>query len=84
MNKGELAQAAGLKSYDAALPQDWLDDVVNRLMGVYTDSYMRQAERAKTYDIIARGTVWCYDTARMFGAPVALTDEANRLLSLLD
>jgi hypothetical protein len=77
--KGEAAQAAGLKVYDTALPQDWLDDVVNRLA-----PFGPQPARTQIYETIRIGTVWCYDTARVFGAPVALTDEANRLLSLLD
>jgi len=80
MNKDELAQAAGLKSYDNALPQMWLDSIVNQL-APFSE---RPDARTKIYDIIREGVVWSYDSATIFGAPVALTDEANRLLSLLD
>lgn len=81
LTKGEAARAAGLKVFDTALPQDWLYDTVDALaVGYKRGSPIWNA----TYDAILSGTVWSYDTARAFGAPVGLTDEAIRLLSLLD
>ena len=34
MTVGEAAQALGLRTYDTALPQDWVDDV-KRVTGTY-------------------------------------------------
>ena len=82
VNKDDLAKAAGLQVYDTALPQDWLNGVVERIVGMSSDPIPNT--RLHVYQTILSGTVWCYDTPRSWGAPVALTDEANRLLSLLD
>ncbi len=68
-----LAKLAGLQCYDAALPQDWVD-VVQRL----------------TYGTPCGNIVWCYDDlglpqySKLFGYPVALTREGERILKMLD
>lgn len=56
IDKHELARAAGLKSYDVALPQVWLDNVADKLARVTGQP------RCDVYDALRRGTVWCYDT----------------------
>ena len=61
---GERAKELGLKSYDTALPQEWVDDVY-RETGVYPAGMF----------------VWCYDDARVWGAPVPLTEESVELLA---
>ena len=59
----EAAQALGLRSYDTALPQDWVNDFT-KVTGV--NPYGR--------------FVWSYDGAGIFGTPVALDEEAKKLL----
>ena len=58
----ERAQELGLKSYDTALPQPWVDN-------------------ARAFGLEVLGSfVWGYDTAGVFGGPVALTLEAESML----
>jgi len=58
-----IAQRMGLKTYDTALPQEWVHEVEART-GVYPVGMF----------------VWSYDKAVMFGEPVALTPDAQKLL----
>lgn len=67
MTKDDLAKQAGLRTYDLALPQPWLD-VVSKILG------------GDSYGIILSGTVWCYDNS-IFGFPVSLTKESKELLT---
>jgi hypothetical protein len=68
--------------YDLALPQQWLDDAcLNLRLSASVRSGRVPAD--SLYDIILSGTVWCYDQARIFGEPVALTDKALELLQIL-
>jgi hypothetical protein len=64
----ELAKEAGLKVYDTALPNDWVDDV-HRDTGFWPQRY---------------GFVWCYDNARIGGLPYPLTDAAKILLAFYE
>jgi hypothetical protein len=62
----EAAKRLGLRSYDTALPQEWVDDFKAKT-GVYP---------------AASGLfVWCYDGAGIFGRPVALSERAEVLLA---
>lgn len=61
----ELADKAGLKVYDTALPYHWYDDV-HKLTGFWPQEY---------------GFVWCYDTATTWGEAYPLTDAAKILLA---
>lgn len=73
MNKNEAAKAAGLRVYDEAVPQQWIDDTAVKIAKVlYVD-------RDVVYLALLAGVVWCYDDAKIFGAPVAVTDEAEKL-----
>ena len=67
MNRDELAKAAGLRTFDTALPQDWVDRV-----------FLLTGQWPQDTDI-----VWCYDGAGVFGSPHALTEEARALLDRL-
>jgi hypothetical protein len=60
----EAAKALGLRSYDTALPQDWVDEF-----------------EARTETSPLGHFVWSYDGAGIFGRPVALDLEAERLLA---
>lgn len=64
INTRELAEAAGLKAFDTALPMGWYDDVYART-GYWPQSY---------------GFVWSYDAPTVWGAPYPLTDAARILL----
>jgi hypothetical protein len=74
MNKNELAAKFGLKVWDNALPQIWLDRVCEVIINndnlIITD---------KAYRTILGGTVWCYDGS-LFGYAYALTKEAYDLI----
>ena len=75
VSKDRLAQQRGLRSFDTALPQTWLDaaaDVVSQAVGV---------ERGVAYDSLMFGTVWCYDGS-LLGFPVAVNDDADRALKI--
>lgn len=63
----DRATAQGLKSYDSALPQHWVDHVTS-LMGI--DHYP------------AGHIVWCYDDSLM-GYPVALDTMGRKILGML-
>lgn len=64
----ELARELGLVTYDTALPQDWIDDVV-RVTG------------RTMLDIVVAGYVWCYDKPyTTWGRAVPLTDAAKAIL----
>ena len=56
----------GHTSFDCALPQQWLDDIV--------------AETGCDYDTLLCGTVWDYGPFTPFGAPHAITPEAAAIL----
>ena len=69
----EVAQEMGLKTWDGALPQDWVDDVYAKTK-VYPVGGELDGEPV--------WFVWCYDrpAAHYSGEPVALTEGAKKLL----
>ena len=73
MSKDEAAKLLGLKVYDTALPQQWLDDVCVKL--AFTPSGRFSKPKLNIYDTIVSGVVWCYDNS-LFGFPYALTEQA--------
>lgn len=60
INVRDLAEEAGLKIFDTALPLDWYNDVHDKT-GLWPQSL---------------GFVWCYDGATSWGYAVPLTSEA--------
>lgn len=72
--KEEAAQLLGLKTYDTALPQPWIDDTVVKIRMKHLDEPEYLPE--DLYHIILGGVVWCYDNGSIFGYPVVLTDKA--------
>ena len=79
MTKDEAAKKLGLKKYDPALKQGWLDDVcLNlRLAAIKDDRIPKDG----LYDTILCGTVWCYEDS-LFGYPMPLTKKAAELLKI--
>jgi len=71
MNKNEAAKAAGLRVYDVALPQHWIDETASRISNMLYISY------DTAYVTLLAGVVWCYDDNKIFGAPVAVTEAAE-------
>jgi hypothetical protein len=65
----EAAEAVlGDATYDAALPQDWVDAVVEKT--------------GHSYDNVLANFVWAYDEqAPTFGRPCALTGKGNLILT---
>jgi hypothetical protein len=64
INVQELAEKAGLKTYDTALPLPWYEDVHTRT-GFWPQHY---------------GFVWSYDKPGVWGEPYPLTEAARILL----
>ncbi len=68
IDTAKLAEKAGLKVFDTALPLAWYEDV-HRKTGFWPQ---------------VLGFVWCYDVATVYGAPYALTEAAEVLLQYYD
>lgn len=72
--KEEAAQLLGLKTYDTAIPQTWIDEVLVKIRKKHQDEPEYLPD--DLYHIILGGVVWCYDGGSVFGYPVILTDKA--------
>lgn len=82
----EAAECLGLKIFDTAIPQPWIDDVFLK-MSLVAPKYIRASFPEAWKDIILSGLVWCYDQTEndkpaLFGYPVALTKRTLDLLNL--
>jgi hypothetical protein len=69
ITKEEAAKMIGLKVYDTALPQQWLDVVVK--------------EHNLNYNLVLSNIVWCYDGSLM-GFPCPLTVEGCAVLQKIE
>jgi hypothetical protein len=79
VNKGQLAEGYGLKSYDVALPQDWLNRSARKLSELPTACLTRD----QAYDKLLFGTVWNYPEGSIFGTPFYLYQELDEVMSEL-
>ncbi len=79
--KEQCAKRKGAFTFDCALPQPWLDAVVN---GACKLEPVGSGARTKAYDTVLAGTVWCYDKNRTFGNPFFLTQEAANIVRLAE
>lgn len=73
-----------LGAYDCALPQQWLDDLTDKIVA---DKVMYPSEhnRSEVYDVLISGLVWFYPKDResgfsIFGYPFPLTPAAAEYL----
>jgi len=80
LTKSEAAKLLGLKSFDTALPQDWIDDFVE---GIASKLKLDRHDKAKLYDKALSSLVWAYD-GNPFGGPYPLTTDAVKLLEMHD
>jgi hypothetical protein len=80
ITKEKAAQLLGLKVFDTALPQVWLDE---SCLTLRVHASKDDEIPANLYDTFLCGMVWCYDVAKIMGEPVALTETAYRLLTKL-
>lgn len=67
MSIEQLASSRGYVVYDTAIPMDWARKFTDRTGGINPMGLI----------------VWCYDIAKMGGAPAPLTDYAASLLGLM-
>ena len=67
----DLARMAGIRVYDTALMQSWVDHVWN---------YTKEVTGKNIYPT---GFVWGYDDSTIFGEPIPLTEEARQLMKLI-
>ena len=79
LTKDEAAKALGLQSYDTALPQTWLDNLLKSFACI--ESWFPENWK----DIVTSGLVWCYKNAKgessLIGYPVALTVQVINILT---
>lgn len=77
--KGDMAQVYGLESYDATLPQPWLNEWCVKLAA------HDGVDKEEAYDRLMCGTVWCYDGEHgTFGAPFFLYEELATTMEAFD
>ena len=69
--KKELADYYRLEAYDIALPQQWLNDMADK-MAKYTGY--------ECYDLLRVGSVWHYPDGEIFGEPFYLDDSLETLV----
>ena len=74
--KDEAAKLLGIKVYDTALPQPWLDEVSRHLVPITKDE--------NTYYTLLSSIVWCYDNNSFSGYPHPLTLKAFGYLKAHD
>ena len=67
LTKNQVAEKSGLKVFDCALPQPWLNRFV-KLSGL-------------DYDLVLQTTVWSYDRLRIGGEPVSICDEVQAAIT---
>lgn len=78
VTKREAADLCGIRVYDTALPQPWLDGFVDALN-------KNEAHHGKdNYAAVLSNFVWGYDICQLLGGPVPLTERAYALLLLHD
>jgi hypothetical protein len=79
----DAAECLGLKTYDTAIPQPWIDNVLLMMSLTAVSKYFVEDWKY----IVLSGLVWCYDKTEdglpsIFGYPVALTKKCLDLLVL--
>lgn len=79
ITKNQAAQLLGLRTYDTAVPQPWIDELTVTIRAIKHE--LKEEVPEDLYGFILSGTVWCYDRSFM-GYPVALTEKLYKLLSL--
>lgn len=92
LTKDEAAKVLGLQTYDTALPQQWLDDLLLKLSikakALPDDDKRRDMIVSNWKDMVVSGLVWCYRDAKgessLFGFPVALTVPVLTILSIVE
>ncbi len=73
LTKAQAAELLGIKTYDTALPQPWLEEIAKNLS-------ITSHSKSEVYDTILNSTVWAYDHKNLFGYPHPLTVKAYELL----
>ena len=67
----DLAERAGLIVYDTALPQRWVDSI------------LENSEKIIGTRCYPWGFVWGYDDSSIFGEPIPLTSQARMLCRVM-
>jgi hypothetical protein len=67
INKNTLAKAQGIKVFDVALPQQWIDKISNNDSNIYS--------------MLLKYCVWSYDENKIFGCPIGLNSECKNFLN---
>ncbi len=69
MTRDEAAQRLGLKVFDYALPQPWVNAFVQ--------------ETGLDYWLVLSTTFWSYDRTKYFGEPVSICEEVQTAITNL-
>ena len=85
LTRDEAALMLGLKVYDLAIPQQWLDDLYLKMSMSPAGRTGQLPEGWK--DIILSSLVWCYDkdgkgSPSIFGYPVVMVKKALDILNM--
>ena len=79
-SKDELCRQQGIKTYDVALPQPWLE-----LMARLLVAYGLQDDECDAYEMVRKHTVYSYDGDNgICGAPHYLTPELTSTMGRLE
>lgn len=79
--KCELATELGFDDADYALPQGWLDNVVQVISDLAIEQKISLDQGQDIYQTILGGTLWEYKTSFM-GAPLCVTEDALTLVNI--
>lgn len=78
VTKAEAAEQLGIKTYDVALPEQWLDDVSSNLDE--QDKKRGVTPPMSNWETLYSSVVWSYDGRSFMGYPHPLTLRAWALL----
>jgi len=72
LNMREEAEKIGLKNFDTALPQGWVNSMIEQRKIMKEKGFLDVKSEDWPW-----GFVWCYDYSSIFGEPVPVTPEAR-------
>lgn len=80
LTKEDMASLYGIRQYDVAIPQQWLENRARELA-----AYELVDSECEAYDLIRSGAIWCYQgKGYEFGGPYYLFAELVQMMRRLD
>jgi len=85
--KSELAKLIyGDMTFDSALPQDWVDDLIKKVQADVTIKDVQKNPQL-VWSYVVGQVIWAYPKdgeGHIFGVPLAVTKEAHKILKKYD